>query len=114
MTVLKTSIQIKNYYKEKYENRFSDYGRINVRKAEEYIIRKIARITVSKQLAMIDKVDLLVSSDYNSLYPSATAHPDSKWSKTETAKAINIEDSDRLCSLFNNGNWKSLNKSEIF
>ena len=40
---------------------------------------------------MIDKSDLLVSSYYNSLYPMT--HPDSKWPKKETAKAINIEDS---------------------
>ena len=39
------------------------------------------------------------------------AHPDSKWPIIETAKAINIEDSNFLCELFNNGNWKSLNKS---
>ena len=42
------------------------------------------------------------------------AHPDSKWPKIETAKAINIEDSNYLCELFNNGNWKSLNKSGFF
>ena len=39
---------------------------------------------------MIDKTDLLVSSDYNSLYPSAMALSDSKWPKLETAKAIDI------------------------
>ena len=37
---------------------------------------------------MLDKTDLFVSSDYNSLYPSAIAHPDSKWPNRETAKAI--------------------------
>ena len=41
------------------------------------------------------------------------AHPDSKWPKIETAKAINIEDN-YLCELFNNGDWKSLNKSGFF
>ena len=35
------------------------------------------------------------------------AHSDSEWPKIETAKAINLEDSDRLCSLFNTGDWKS-------
>ena len=63
---------------------------------------------------MIDKSDLLVSSDYNSLYPSAMALSDSKWPKTETAKAIDTEDSNRLCSLYNSGDWKSLNKSGFF
>ena len=39
------------------------------------------------------------------------AHLDSNWPKIETAKANKVEDSNRLCSLFDNGDWKSLNKS---
>ena len=39
---------IKNYYKEKYEARFNDYRRINIKKVEEYIDRKKAMIPVSK------------------------------------------------------------------
>ena len=39
------------------------------------------------------------------------AYPDSNWLKKVTAKANNIEVSDRLCSLFNNKTWKNLNKS---
>ena len=45
---------------------------------------------------MIDKSDLLFSSDFDSSYPSALAHPDSKWPKIETPKAISLEESDRL------------------
>ena len=105
---------IEIYYKEKYEARFGDYRRINIRKLEEYVDRKVARIPVSRQLAVINKSDLLVSSDYNSLYPSAKAHPDSKRPKIETAKAIRPEDSDYLCELFNNGEWKNLNKTGFF
>ena len=67
---------IRNYYKEKNEARFSDYRRINVRKLEECIVRKKATIPVSRQLAMIDKSNLL---------------------------ALFIEDSDILCSLINEG-----------
>ena len=63
---------------------------------------------------MIDKSDLLVSSDYNSLYPLAMAQLDSKWPQKETAKAVNIEDSDRLCFMFNNGDWKGLYKAGFF
>ena len=98
----------------KYESRFNDYRRINIEKLEEYVDRKIARIPVSKELAVIEKSDLFVSSDYNSLYLSAMAHLDSNWPNIETAKAIEPEDSDRLCELFNNGDWKSLNKSGFF
>ena len=88
---------IKNYYKEKYEAKFGDYRRINIKKLEEYIDRKVSRIPVSKKLAVIDK--------------SAMAQPDSKWPAIETAKAIRLEDSDYLCELFNNGEWKNLNKA---
>ena len=38
------------------------------------------------------------------------AHLDSKCPKRETAIAISIEDSDRVCSLFKNGDWKILKK----
>ena len=67
----------------------------------------MSSLPVSKELAKIDKTDLLVSSDYNSLYPSAMAHPDSNWPKMEAAKAIDIKASGRLCELFNNGELKS-------
>ena len=63
---------------------------------------------------MIDKSDLLPSSDYNSLYPSAMAHPDSKWPIIETARAIKLEDSNNLCELFINEKWKNLYKSGFF
>ena len=62
----------------------------------------------------VDKSDSLVSNDYNSLYPSAMVHHDSKWPKIETATAIKKEDSARLCELFNNGDWKKFNKSGFF
>ena len=42
------------------------------------------------------------------------AHLDSKLPKIETAKRNIIEDSNYLCELFNNGDWKILNKSGYF
>ena len=78
---------------------------------EDYIDWKKSRIPVSKQLAKTAKFDLLVSGDHNGLHPSAMAHLDSKCPKIETGKAFNIEDGDRLCSLFYNCSWKSLNNS---
>ena len=104
----------KNCCKEKYEARFGDYRRIIIKKLEDYIDRKVARIPVSKQLAVIDESDLLVSSDYIRLYPSAMAHLDSKWPKLESAKAIRPGDSDYLCELLNNGEWNNLNKTGFF
>ena len=105
---------IKNYYRDKNEARFGEYRRNNPRNLEEYFDRKVASIPVSKQLAVIDESDLLVLSDYSSLYPSAMAHLDSKWPAIETTKANNIEGSIYFCELFNNGEWKSLNKSGFF
>ena len=60
---------------------------------------------------MIDKSDLLVSSVYNRLFSSAMTHKDCKWSKLESAKAINQKESEWLCSSFNDETWGSLNKS---
>ena len=42
------------------------------------------------------------------------AHPDSKWPKIETAKAIRHDCRDYLCELFKNGEWKNLNKTGSF
>ena len=80
----------------------------------KFIHRKVAIIPVSKQSSMIVNSCFFVSSDYISFYPSAMAHFDSNWPNAKTAKTISIEDSDRLCSLFNNGAWKNLIKSRFF
>ena len=42
------------------------------------------------------------------------AHLDSNWPKIESAKAISPGDSDYLCELPNNGEWKNLNKKGFF
>ena len=39
------------------------------------------------------------------------ARPDSKWPKIESAKAVDMEDSNYLCEFFNDGEWKKLNKT---
>ena len=69
---------------------------------------------MSKELQQIDKSDLLVSSDYNSLYASAVAHKASKRPKIETATAIDKENRPRLCDLYNNTEWKVSNKLGLF
>ena len=43
------SIHLKTLYKEKYGTRFGDYRRNNMRKLEEDVDRKVARIPVLKQ-----------------------------------------------------------------
>ena len=106
--------KVRKHYTKKYENKFDDYRKISKEHFDNYIKKKLSSLPISKELKAIDKSDLLVSSDYNSLYPSAMAHLDSKWPKIETAKAITPEDSNYLCELFNNGEWKILNKTGFF
>ena len=106
--------KVKKHYTKKYENKFNDYRRINKQDFENYIKKKLSSLPISKELKAIDKSDLLVSSDYNSLYPSAMAHEKSTWPAIETAKAINPEDSAVYCELFNSGEWASLNKTGFF
>ena len=106
--------KVKKHYTEKYENRFNDYRRINKQDFENHIKKKLSSLPISKELKAIDKSDLHVSSDYNSLYPSAMAHETSTWPAIETAKAINPEDGEVYCELFNTGEWASLNKIGFF
>ena len=42
------------------------------------------------------------------------AHEDSIWPIIETAKVIVPKDSDILCELFNNKEWKNSNKTGFF
>ena len=101
--------KVKNHYTKKYENKFDDYRKINTKHLENYIKKKLANLPISKELNNVDKSDLLVSSDYNSLYPSAMAQLQSTWPAIETAQAIKPEDNENSCRLFNTGEWKSLN-----
>ena len=79
-----------------------------------YIKKKLSSLPSAKELNAIDNSDLLVSSNYNSVYPSAMAHEKPTWPAIETARAINTEDSDVYCELFNTGEWKTLNKTRFF
>ena len=88
--------------------------KINKQRFENYIKKKLSSLPISKELNKIDKLHLLNKSDYNSLYPSAMAHEKSNWPAIETAEAINPEDSEVFCKLFNNGEWASLKKTGFF
>ena len=106
--------KVKKYPTEKYENKFDDYGKINQKHLESYIKKNLASLTNSKEVKNVDKSDLLVSSDYNSLYPSAMAQLQSTWPAIEIAQAIKPEDSEDLCGLFYTGEWKSMKKTGFF
>ena len=90
--------KVKKHYTKKYENKFHVYRKINKQLFENYIKKKLFSPSISKELNKIDKSDLLVSSDYNSLYPSAMAHIKSTWLAIETTKAKNLEDSVKFFS----------------
>ena len=64
-----------------------------------------------KKLQNINKVDLLVSYDFNSFYPSAQIDLCSTWPKIETANPFEKHMSDAVCSLFTTGRWNELNIS---
>ena len=69
----------KNYYAKKYQSKFSHCRQNNTNILEEYADNKLAKIAISKELSIKNKPDFLALNDYNSLYPAATAHRDSKW-----------------------------------
>ena len=85
--------KIKKYCKNKVVSRTGYYRQINEDSFENYINKEIGNLPISRELKRVDKSGLFVSRDYNSLYPSAMAHKDSKWPKIETAIAIKKEDS---------------------
>ena len=106
--------KVKKHYTRKYENKFDENRKINKQHFENYIKKKLSSLPISKELNNINKSDLLVSGDYDILYPSAMAHEKSTWPAIETANAINPEDSEVYCKLFNTGEWASLNKTGFF
>ena len=97
--------KVKKHYTKKYKIKFDDYRKKNKQHFENYIKKKLSSLPISEELNKIDKSDLLVSSDYNSLHPSVMAHEKSNWPAIETAKGINPEDSEVYCKLFNNREW---------
>ena len=54
---------------------------------------------------------MLVSYDFNSLYPDAQLDIKSTWLKIETAHPFKKYTSDAVCSLFNRGRWNELKRS---
>ena len=105
--------KVKKHYTKR-ENKCDDYRKKNKQHFEYYIMEKLSSLPISKELNKIDKSDFLVSSDFNSLYPSAMAHEKSNWPAIETAKAINPEDSEVFCNFFNTCEWASWNKTGLF
>ena len=98
-------------FKTEFENGEKDYRKINNKELDKFLERKLGEINISKELQKIKKDDLLVSYDFNSLYPSAQIDKKSTWPKIETVYPFKKHMNDSICTLFNNGRWNELNRS---
>ena len=98
-------------FKTEFENGGKDYRTINNKELDNFSERKLGELNISKELQKINKDDLLVSYDFNSLYPSAQIDKNSTWPKIETAYPFKKHMNDSICTLFNNGRWNELNIS---
>ena len=94
-----------------FENGEKDYRKINKKELDKFLERKLGELEISKELQKINKDDLLVSYDFNSLYPSAQIDKNSTWPKKETVYPFKKHMNDAICYLFNSGKWNQLNRS---
>ena len=101
----------RNEFKLEFENGEIDYRKINKIELDKFLDKKLGELEISKELQKIDKNDLLVSYDFNSLYPSAQIDVNSTWPKIETAYPIKKYMNESICTLFNSGRWNELNRS---
>ena len=86
-----------------FENDEKDYRKINKEELDKFLDKKLGEIEISKDLEKINKDDLLVSYDFNSLYPSAQIDINSTWPKIETSYPFKKYMNESICSLFNSG-----------
>ena len=98
-------------FKTEFENGEKDYRKINKKELDKFLERKLGGLEISKELQKINKDDLLVSYDFNSLYPSAQIDKNSTGPKIETAYPFKKYMNDSICTLFNSGRWNELNRS---
>ena len=98
-------------YTLEFENGEKDYRKTNKKELEKFQERKLGDLNISKELQKINKDDLLVSYDFNSLYPSAHIDKNSTWPKIETAYPFKKYMNNAICYLFNSGKWNQLNRS---
>ena len=98
-------------FKLEFENGEKDYRKINKKELDKFLEKKLGDLKISRDLQKINKDDLLVSYDFNSLYPSAQIDKNSTWPKIETAYPFKKHMSDAVCTLFNSGRWNELNRS---
>ena len=98
-------------YKPEFETNEKDYRKINKKELDDFIDKKLGKLEISKELQKINKDDLLVSYDFNSLYPSAQIDKNKTWPKIKTSYPFKKYMKDSICTLFNTGRWNELNRS---
>ena len=108
---LKYSNTKRDEFKLNFEKNEKDYRKINKKELDKFLEKKLGNLEISKELQKINKDDLLVSYDFNSLYPSAQIDKNSTWPKIETAYPFKKYMNDAVCTLFNSGRWNELNRS---
>ena len=98
-------------FKLEFENGEKDYRKINKKEFDNFLNNKLGNLEISKELQKINKDDLLVSYDFNSLYPSAQIDKSSYWPKIEASYPFKKYMNESICTLFNSGRWNELNRS---
>ena len=82
---------------------------MNKKELDNFLDKKLGELEISKELQNINKVDLLVSYDFNSFYPSAQLDINSIWPKIEKTCPFEKYVSVVVCSLFNSRRWNDIN-----
>ena len=99
--------------KTEFENGEKDYRKINNKELNKFLGKTLGGLEISKELQKFNKTDLLVSYDFNSLYPSAQIDINITWPKIQTAYPFKQYMTDAVCTLFNNGRRNELNRSAL-
>ena len=94
-----------------FENGEKDYRKINNKELDKFLDTKLGELEISTELQKINKDDLLVSYDFNSLYPTAQIDKNSTWPKIETACPFKKYMNESFYSLFNSGRWNESSRS---
>ena len=87
-----------------------DYRKRKRKEKDKIPDKELGEIEISKALQNINKDDLLVSYDNNSLHPSAQIDVYSTWPKIETAHPFKNSMRSAFCRLFSCGRWNESNR----
>ena len=98
-------------FKIEFENSEKQHQKINKKKLLKLLDKKPGELEPSEELQKINKNDLLVSYNFNSLYPSAQTDLNGTRPKTETTYRFKKDMNETICTLFNCGRWSDLHRS---